>query len=311
MLNIRTHGHHTRTNTTRTIFAALSAATLISSLAACSSATDHEGGKPRVLTTFTILEDITRTIGGDAVEVSSITEPGAEIHGYDPTPSNIAEASKADLVLENGLGLEHWTDKLLENSKAKRVTVSDGVEPINIEGTDSPNPHAWMSPRLVKIYVDNIVRALSDIDPNHSTTFENNAKEYKNKLDGVDNKLTEGLEKLPKTKRALVTCEGAFSYLAKEAGMEEGYIWPVNTKGEITPGQIRQAADFVKEHHVPAVFCESTVEHGPQEQLMRETGAADGGTLYVDSLSPEDGPVPTYLDLINHDVTTIVEGLNK
>lgn len=292
--------------------ATLAAAALLTGITACSDSGDtHAADKPHVLTTFTILEDITQEIAGDAAEVSSITEPGAEIHGYDPTPSNIAAASTADLVLENGLGLEHWTDKLLQNSQAKRVTVSEGIQPITIEGTDTPNPHAWMSPVLAKTYVDNIVAALSDIAPDDRATFEANAQEYKKKLDDLDHKLTEGLSTLPKLKRTLVTCEGAFSYLAKEADMQEGYIWPVNTEGEITPGQVRQAAEFVKAHEVPSVFCESTVERGPQEQLMRETGAADGGTLYVDSLSPADGPVPTYLDLINHDVTTIVEGLKK
>lgn len=299
----------------RKLTVALTATTLLAATTALTACSTDDGAKasdkPQVLTTFTILEDMTQEIAGDAADVHSITKPGAEIHGYDPTPSNIAEAADADLILENGLGLEHWTEKLLKNSQAKRATVSDGIQPINIEGTDTPNPHAWMSPVLAKTYVDNIVRALSDIAPEQRSTFESNAEAYKKKLDDVDNKLNQGLSELPKIKRTLVTCEGAFSYLAKEADMKEGYIWPVNTEGEITPGQVKQAAEFVKAHEVPSVFCESTVERGPQEQLMRETGAADGGTLYVDSLSPADGPVPTYLDLITHDVTTIVEGLKK
>ena len=299
----------------RKLAVALTATTLLAASTGLTACSTDDGAKasdkPQVLTTFTILEDMTQEIAGDAADVHSITEPGAEIHGYDPTPSNIAEAAGADLILENGLGLEHWTEKLLKNSQAKRATVSDGIQPINIEGTDTPNPHAWMSPVLAKTYVDNIVRALSDIAPEQRSTFESNAEAYKKKLDDVDNKLNQGLSELPKIKRTLVTCEGAFSYLTKEADMKEGYIWPVNTEGEITPGQVKQAAEFVKAHEVPSVFCESTVERGPQEQLMRETGAADGGTLYVDSLSPADGPVPTYLDLITHDVTTIVEGLKK
>ncbi|QFQ02845.1 putative periplasmic iron-binding protein precursor [Corynebacterium urogenitale] len=299
----------------RKLTVALTATTLLAASTGLTACSTDDGAKasdkPQVLTTFTILEDMTQEIAGDAADVHSITEPGAEIHGYDPTPSNIADAAGADLILENGLGLEHWTEKLLKNSQAKRVTVSDGIQPINIEGTDTPNPHAWMSPVLAKTYVDNIVRALSDIAPEQRSTFESNAEAYKKKLDDVDNKLNRGLSELPKIKRTLVTCEGAFSYLTKEADMKEGYIWPVNTEGEITPGQVKQAAEFVKAHEVPSVFCESTVERGPQEQLMRETGAADGGTLYVDSLSPADGPVPTYLDLITHDVTTIVEGLKK
>lgn len=292
------------------------ATVLTGSLAACSSDssdghTSTNADKPLVLTTFTILEDMTSQIAGDSVDVQSITDPGAEIHGYEPTPSDIAHASDADLILTNGLGLEHWVDKLLTHASAERVTVTDGINPIPIAGSSTANPHAWMSPKLAKIYVDNIVEALGRIAPESRDTFATNASRYKNQIDQVDHTLTDGLSKLPKNKRTLVTCEGAFSYLTREANMQEGYIWPVNSDGEVTSGQVLDAAKLVKDNHVPSVFCESTVERGPHEQLMRETGAADGGTLYVDSLSPTDGPVPTFLDLISYDVDTIVKGLNK
>lgn len=157
--------------------------------------------------------------------------------------------------------------------------------------------------------MDNIVQALSDLRPENAKTYEDNGKKYKDKLDDVQTELQDGLKSLPRHQRTLMSCEGAFSYLTHDAGMKEGYIWPVNTEGEITPQQITQAADFVKDNDVPAVFCESTVEPGPKEQLMRDTGARDGGTLYVDSLSEADGPVPTYLDLLSYDAQTIVSGL--
>ena len=223
----------------------------------------------------------------------------------------MAAASEADLVLSNGLGLEHWLDKLLTHSTANRVVATDGIEPISIENTNTPNPHAWMSPALAKIYVDNIISALASLQPESTDTFRSNSEHYKQQLEEVDHQLNEGLSSLPENKRTLVTCEGAFSYLTREAHMNEGYIWPVNSNKEITPSQITNAAAFTTRHQVPAVFCESTVEPGPHEQLMRETGAADGGTLYVDSLSAPDGPVPTFLDLISYDVNTIVDGLKK
>lgn len=265
--------------------------------------------KAEVLTTFTILEDITSNIAGDTLTVRSLTQPGAEVHGYDPTPSDIAAASDAELIINNGLGLEHWLDKLTADSKAQRATASDGVDPITIKGTDQPNPHAWMSPTLAKVYVDNIVRALSDLRPDNAQTYEDNGKQYKDRLDDVETELQDGLKALPPRQRALMTCEGAFSYLTEDMDLKEGYIWPVNTEGEITSQQITQAADFVRDNEVPAVFCESTVEPGPKEQLMRDTGASDGGTLYVDSLSEADGAVPTYLDLLSYDARTIVNGL--
>ena len=166
-----------------------------------------------------------------------------------------------------------------------------------------------MSPTIAKTYVDNIVKALSELRPDNAKTYEDNGKKYKSKLDGVQSELREGLASLPHNQRALMSCEGAFSYLTHDAGMKEGYIWPVNNEGEITSQQITQAAQFVRDNHVPAVFCESTVEPGPKEQVMRDTGARDGGTLYVDSLSAADGPVPTYLDLLSYDAKTIVSGL--
>ncbi|WP_130839440.1 metal ABC transporter substrate-binding protein [Corynebacterium neomassiliense] len=283
-------------------------ASVVAGLTACGSGSEDSTD---VLATFTILADMTRAVAGDAVTVTSLTRPGAEVHGYDPTPGDIRAAAEADLVIANGFGLEKWLDKLVADSDATRVTATDGITPVNIEGTDDPNPHAWMSPGLAKVYVDNITTALTERFPGDADTFRTNASSYKDQLDEVDRTMQDGLSRLPANQRALQTCEGAFSYLTREAGMSESYIWPVNSDQEITPTQIRDAATFVKDNDVPAVFCESTVEPGPKEQLIRETGAADGGTLYVDSLTEEGGDAPTYLDLIRYDTETIISGLSR
>ncbi|MGP5931481.1 metal ABC transporter substrate-binding protein [Corynebacterium glyciniphilum] len=288
--------------------AATTSILLAGGLVACSS-DDARDDTPEVLATFTILADMAQEVAGDSLEVSSLTRPGAEIHGYDPTPGDIRTAAGAEVILSNGLGLENWVDKLTADSDATRVTVTEGIDPIPIEGTDEPNPHAWMSPTLAKIYVDNIVDALSEYSPDNADTFRDNAENYKSQLDDVQDDLTDGLSHLPENQRALQTCEGAFSYLTRDAGMAESYIWPVNSDAEITPDQIRTAASFVDDNDVPAVFCESTVDPGPKEQLIRDTGARDGGTLYVDSLTEDGGDAPTYLDLIRYDVDTIVEGM--
>lgn len=288
--------------------AATTSVLLAGGLVACSS-DDARDDTPEVLATFTILADMAQEVAGDSLEVSSLTRPGAEIHGYDPTPGDIRTAAGAEVILSNGLGLENWVDKLTADSDAARVTVTEGIDPIPIEGTDEPNPHAWMSPTLAKIYVDNIVDALSEYSPDNADTFRDNAENYKSQLDNVQDDLTDGLSHLPENQRALQTCEGAFSYLTRDAGMAESYIWPVNSDAEITPDQIRTAASFVDDNDVPAVFCESTVDPGPKEQLIRDTGARDGGTLYVDSLTEDGGDAPTYLDLIRYDVDTIVEGM--
>lgn len=293
--------------------AAMMAMVLAGALTACAPEEDRaDGGKPKVLTTFTVIQDIAQNVAGEHLTVESLTKPGAEIHGYEPTPADIRRASDADLILDNGLYLENWFTQFVEGVDAPHVTVSDGVDPIDItedEAAGKPNPHAWMSPVVVKTYVDNMVKAFSDLDPDHAEDFKANGEAYKEELDKVQNGMVEELSDLPEQHRALVTCEGAFSYMARDAGLEERFIWAVNSENQATPQQISRAIEFVKENEVPAVFCESTVSKNPMMQVVDATDARFGGILYVDSLSEHDGPVPTYLELIEHDADVITNAL--
>ncbi len=268
--------------------------------------------RPVVLTTFTVLADVAQNVAGEHLRVESITKAGAEIHGYEPTPGDIARASEADLILDNGLYLESWFEQFVESVDVPHVVVSDGVEVLDITEdayAGKPNPHAWMSPVNVQLYVDNMVDAFADLDPAHADDFEASGAAYQAELQEVQDELVSGLSALPENERALVTCEGAFSYLARDAGLTEQYIWPVNAEQQATPQQIASAIEFVQADDVPAVFCESTVSDQAMQQVVEATGAAFGGTLYVDSLSEADGPVPTYLDLIRYDSTTIIDAL--
>ena len=265
-----------------------------------------------VLTTFTVLADVARNVAGDKLQVESITKAGAEIHGYEPTPGDIRKAAKADLILDNGLNLEAWFAQFVEGLDVPHAVVSEGVEPMSISEDSyqgKPNPHAWMSPVNVQIYVDNMVKAFSKLDPDNASTFEANGAAYKAKLQAVKDEMTQKLGAVPEAQRALVTCEGAFSYLARDTGLREVYIWAVNAEQQATPQQIARAIEYVKANKVPAVFCESTVSDAPMRQVVGATGAKFGGVLYVDSLSEADGPVPTYLDLIRHDSKLITEAL--
>lgn len=276
------------------------------------STTASDKDLPVVLTTFTVIQDIAANVAGEHLKVESITKPGAEIHGYEPTPGDIARAADADLILDNGMNLENWFAQFVADLDVPHAVVSEGVDPIDIAEdayAGKPNPHAWMSPVNVQKYVDNIVKAFSELAPEHAEDFKANGEKYKNELQGVQDELETKLAEVPDNQRALVTCEGAFSYLARDAKLTERYIWPVNAEQEATPQQIAGAIEFVKENDVPAVFCESTVSNAPMMQVVEATGAQFGGTLYVDSLSEQNGPVPTYLDLIRHDTNTIIEGL--
>lgn len=280
-------------------------------LAGCGSAGGRdEGDRPVVLTTFTVLQDIAQNVAGEHLRVESITKPGAEIHGYEPTPGDVAKASEADLILDNGLYLEAWFGQFVESADVPHAVVSEGVEALDIAGdAGTPNPHAWMSPEAAQVYVDNMVTAFSELDPEHAEDFAANAEGYSRQLQQIHDELVETVGALPENERALVTCEGAFSYLARDVGLEEHYIWPVNAEQQATPQQIAAVIETVAAQDVPAVFCESTVSDAPMQQVVEATDARFGGTLYVDSLSEEDGPVPTYLDLLRHDAEVIVEGL--
>lgn len=294
----------------------LMASALALSAAGCAASESGDAGaddeRPVVLTTFTVLADIAENVAGDNLRVESITKVGAEIHGYEPTPGDIRRASEAQLILDNGMNLEAWFEKFVQGMDVPHVVVSKGVKTIDI-AEDSyagmPNPHAWMSPLNVQIYVDNMVDAFSELDPGKASEYEANGAAYKAELQAVQDELVSALSALPENERALVTCEGAFSYLARDAGLAEKYIWAVNAEQQATPQQIASAIDFVRENDVPAVFCESTVSEAPMLQVVEATDATFGGTLYVDSLSEEDGPVPTYLELIRHDATVIVDAL--
>lgn len=288
---------------------ALLATFLLASLPVASHA--DEGFK--VVTTFTVIADMARNVAGDGVEVVSVTKPGAEIHGYEPTPQDIVAASDADLVLWNGLGLERWFEQFLTNlGDVPSATLTEGIAPISITGGDyegKPNPHAWMSLSNALIYVDNIEKALSAADPVNAATYAVNAAAYKAELSAALDPLKAQIAALPEANRWLATCEGAFSYLARDLGLQELYLWPINADQQGTPRQVQAVIDGVREHQIPAVFCESTVPSDPAEQVARETGAAFGGILYVDSLSTGDGPVPTYLDLLKVTTETIATGL--
>ena len=288
--------------------------TVVATTLACACAPDGEerGDRPMVLTTFTVLADIAANVAGEHLTVESITKPGAEIHGYEPTPGDIKKAARADLILDNGLNLEAWFAQFVDDLDVPHVVLSEGIEPISISAdayAGLPNPHAWMSPLNVQIYADNAAAAFADLDPEHAAEYRANAARYAAELQRVQDELVEQLRTLPASQRALVTCEGAFSYLARDTGLTEKYIWPVNAEQQATPQQIASTIDFVADNAVPAVFCESTVSDAPMQRVVEATGARFGGTLYVDSLSAADGPVPTYLELIRHDADTIAAGL--
>ena len=217
--------------------------------AVLSAGSAHAAGdfKPkRIVTTFTIIQDIAQNVAGDKAIVESITKPGAEIHEYEPTPLDIVKAQSADLVLWNGLGLERWFEKFFGNIKnVPSAVLTEGIEPMGIrEGpyNGKANPHSWMSPANAITYVENIRQALVKLDPANETAYNANAAAYTGKLKEIDEPIRKKLEEIPAAQRWLVSSEGAFSYLIRNYGLRELYLWPVNADEEGTPQQVASPA---------------------------------------------------------------------
>jgi manganese/iron transport system substrate-binding protein len=287
-------------------------------VAAClqGSASAEAANKPfRVVTTFTVIQDIAQNVAGDKAIVDSITRPGAEIHDYQPTPLDIVRAQAADLVLWNGFNLERWFERFFQNVKnVPSVVVTEGIEPLGITAgpyNGKPNPHAWMSPNNALIYVENIRKALSKHDPANADAYAKNAAAYSAQIKALDEPLRKRLSAIPKNQRWLVSSEGAFSYLTRDYDMREAYLWPINADEQGTPQQVRRVIDLVRKNKIPVVFSESTISDRAARQVARETGARYGGVLYVDSLSAAGGPTPTYLDLLKVTVETIAKGFGR
>ncbi|MCU5774037.1 metal ABC transporter substrate-binding protein [Erwiniaceae bacterium BAC15a-03b] len=300
---------------TRSIFNTWLATSAFGLLLAFSVSSVRAAEKFKVVTTFTVIQDIAQNIAGDAAVVESITRPGAEIHDYQPTPRDVMKAQSADLILWNGLNLERWFNRFFSNlHDVPSVVVTEGIEPMSVSDgpySGKPNPHAWMSPANALVYIENIRQALVKYDPNNAQTYNQNAKTYAAKIAALDAPLRARLDKIPDQQRWLVTSEGAFSYLARDYQLKEVWLWPINADEQGSPQQVKRVIDTVRKQQIPVVFSESTISDKPAKQVSKETGARYGGVLYVDSLSQANGPVPTYIDLLQVTVDTIARGFGQ
>lgn len=275
---------------------------------------EADDGRIVVATTFTILADMVGQIGGDRVRAESITTPGADVHHYEPTVNDLKRVEGADLVVSNGLGMDDWLLRFLDTTDATHVVASGGIDPVPVRSgnyTGQPNPHAWMSPAEGAGYIRTIAGALADADPDGAAHYAARADRYIAELDGLTERARTALAGVPAQRRVLATCEGAFTYLARDLDLEELYLWPVNTESQGLPRQVTAMIDEVRSREIPALFCESTVSPAAMEQVAAETDSRLGGLLYVDSLSGPTGPVPTYLDLLEHDLQIITRELTS
>lgn len=302
-----------RASQTRRLCTSLTLVWLAATSVGCSTVNAQgDSGTPMVLTTLTVTADIARQVGGEYIRVESLTGPGADVHAYEPTPDDLRRAYDADLILEHGLGIDAWMLDLVAEVDTPRVVITQNVDPMTIgirDGEEVADPHAWMSPANVVLYVDVLERELTEMVPDHTDAIERNADAFRQTLDELGRAVADAFINVPEERRILVSCEGAFGYLAREAGLEVRYLWPINSEQQVSPAALASVIDEVEKRDVPAVFCESTVSADLQNRVADATPAQYGGTLYVDSLSKLDGPVPTYERLVRYDLELIARGL--
>jgi zinc/manganese transport system substrate-binding protein len=269
----------------------------------------HAQQKVDIAASTTVLADLARNVGGDHVNVVSLVGPNGDIHSYVPSPADAKNLADAKLVILNGLGLEGSTAQFMRIAAkgAKVLVASDGVTPLRLG--NSPDPHAWQSVANAKTYVANIRDALIAVDPADRSVFEANAAAYLRRLDALDAEVKAAIATIPPQRRKLVTTHDAFGYLGTAYGVE--FIAPhgVSTEAEASARDVAQIIAQIRAQKIPAVFLENVADPRLLERIARESGARIGGTLYSDALTDANGPAPTYVEMMRHNVKELVGAL--
>jgi zinc/manganese transport system substrate-binding protein len=294
---------------------------LLLALVAVPSRAWAEADKLRVVATFSILGDLVTQVGGDRVAVTTLVKPDSDAHGYAPAPSDAKTLAAADLVVVNGLGLEGWIDRLIKASGAKApvVVAAKGIKPIE-EADDHghghthdhhADPHAWQNIANAKVYVANIRDGLVKRDPAHAAEYAARAKAYLGELDALEGDVRAAIAKIPPARRRIITTHDAFGYFTAAYGLT--FIAPqgVSTDSEASPRDVARIVRQIRAEKIPAVFLETIADPRLMEQIARESGAALGGKVYSDALSGPDGPAPTYVAMMRHNLGAFAKALGS
>lgn len=295
-------------------------------LAACGTDDKKEksdGEKVKIVATFSIIEDLIKEVGGDLVEVHSMVPIGTDPHEYEPLPEDIKKAVEADALFYNGLNLEGgekgWFLGKLVSSVNKDMAdvyeVMKDVQPMYLTSDDGKeeeiNPHAFLSPLVGIQMTENIIDALVEIDKEHADVYKENGEKLLTELKEMDELYKEKIADIPEDKRILVTSERAYQYMASDYGLEEGFIWAIDTEENGTPAQIKSLVEFIKENNVEALFVESNVDKRPMETVASETGAEIVAEIYSDELGKVGSEGGTYLTFLQSNIEKIHQGLTK
>lgn len=269
--------------------------------------------------TFSILGDLVKNVGGDRVAVSTLVQPNGDAHVYQPSPADAKTLVDARVIFMNGIGLEGWLDRLIKasGSKGAMVIATKGIKPHEMKEEDSHShahahkldPHAWQSVANAKIYVANIRDALIAADPAGRDAYEKNAADYLKRLAAVETEIKETVAKIPPAKRRVITSHDAFGYFASAYGIE--FIAPqgVSTESEASARDVARIIRQIRAQKIPAVFLENISDPRLMQQIVKETGAKIGGTVYSDSLSEAKGPAASYIAMMEHNIRQFAAAL--
>ena len=264
----------------------------------------------KVVASFSVLGDLVKQIGGDAVTVTTLVGPNSDTHTYEPKPSDAKAVGEADLLVVNGLGLEGWMDRLREAAgyKGPIVVATKTIKPLNSkeEGVD---PHAWQSVANAVDYTYMIESGLTKIDPGKALFYHKNADAYRAKLIDLDDEIRAAYQPIPREKRLVITTHDAFGYYGHEYGVT--FLAPegLSTETEATPRAVANLIGQIKQTHAHAVFIENMSDPRLIKEIATESGVDVSGELYSDALSPPGGPAGTYLDMLRYNTGMLTRAM--
>lgn len=279
-------------------------------------------GKVQVVTTYSIVYDIVKNVGGDLVQIHSLAPVGSNPHEYDPLPVDVQKTTDADAVFYNGLNLEagnSWFNKLMETAEkngedAPVFLMSEGVDAkfLTTKGKEGEeDPHAWLDVRNGIKYAENARDGLIKVDPENKEVYEKNAEAYIAKLEELHNKAKEKFNEIPEEQRVLVTSEGAFKYFSEAYGFQAEYIWEINQENQGTPDQITRIVDMINERKISGLFLETSIDARSMEAVSEETGVPIMGKVFTDSIAAPGEDGDSYISMMEWNIDTIFEGLTK
>lgn len=285
-------------------------------------ATEESGDQIQAVTSFTLLENMVKEIGGDKIEVHNLVPTGTDPHEYEPLPEDIKAATDADVLFYNGLNLEGgdsgWFAKMMESVNQdwnNAFELAEGVEPMFVTSGDGReeemNPHAFLDPVVGIQMAENTRDALMEIDPDNKDFYEENAEKYLDQLREIDEQYETKINEIPEEDRVLITSEQAYQYMTKRYGLKEGYIWAIDTEENGSPEQITSLLDFIEETNPPVLFLETNVDQRPMETVSKESGIEIYGELYSDEIGASGEEGDTYVKFLQYNIDMIYEGLTS